>query len=48
MFDSSKLKGFGIDQPITDFFWWTIEQIPQGGINHGRRSDPACNRLCFH
>ena len=26
---ASKLKRFGIEQPITDFFWWTIEQIPQ-------------------
>ncbi len=23
-----KLKRFGIEQPITDFFWWAIEQIP--------------------
>ena len=26
---ASKLKQFGIEQPNTDFFWWTIEQIPQ-------------------
>ena len=26
---ASKLKRFGIEQPNTDFFWWTIEQIPQ-------------------
>jgi uncharacterized damage-inducible protein DinB len=26
---ASKLKRFGIEQPITDFFWWMIEQIPQ-------------------
>jgi uncharacterized damage-inducible protein DinB len=26
---ASKLKRFGIEQPITDFFWWAIEQIPQ-------------------
>ncbi len=26
---ASKLKRFGIEQSITDFFWWTIEQIPQ-------------------
>lgn len=26
---ASKLKRFGIEQPITDFFWWTIEQVPQ-------------------
>src|SRR5438552_11557723 len=28
---ASKLKRFGIEQPITDFFWWVIEQIPQEG-----------------
>ena len=27
--NASKLKRFGIEQPITDFFWWMIEQIPQ-------------------
>jgi uncharacterized damage-inducible protein DinB len=27
---ASKLKRFGIEQPNTDFFWWVIEQIPQG------------------
>ena len=27
--NASKLKRFGIEQPITDFFWWVIEQIPQ-------------------
>ena len=26
---ASKLKWFGIEQSITDFFWWVIEQIPQ-------------------
>ena len=26
---ASKLKLFGIEQPITDFFFWVIEQIPQ-------------------
>jgi uncharacterized damage-inducible protein DinB len=26
---ASKLKQFGIEQPITDFFWWMIEQVPQ-------------------
>ena len=26
---ASKLKRFGIEQPITDFFFWVIEQIPQ-------------------
>lgn len=26
---ASKLKRFGIEPPNTDFFWWTIEQIPQ-------------------
>jgi uncharacterized damage-inducible protein DinB len=26
---ASKLKRFEIEQPITDFFWWMIEQIPQ-------------------
>ncbi len=26
---ASKFKRFGIEQPITDFFWWMIEQIPQ-------------------
>ena len=26
---ASKLKRFGIEQSITDFFWWVIEQIPQ-------------------
>ncbi len=25
---ASKLKRFGIEQPITDFFWWAIEQVP--------------------
>jgi uncharacterized damage-inducible protein DinB len=25
-----KLKRFGIEQPNTDFFFWTIEQVPQG------------------
>ena len=26
---ASKLKRFGIEPPNTDFFWWTIEQVPQ-------------------
>ena len=26
---ATKLKRFGIVQPITDFFFWAIEQIPQ-------------------
>jgi uncharacterized damage-inducible protein DinB len=26
---ASKLKRFGIEQQITDFFWWMIEQVPQ-------------------
>jgi len=26
---ASKLKRFGIEQPITDYFWWVIEQVPQ-------------------
>ena len=26
---AAKLKRFGIDQPVTDFFFWVIEQIPQ-------------------
>src|SRR4030081_3449185 len=26
---ASKLKRFGIEQQITDFFWWVIEQNPQ-------------------
>jgi uncharacterized damage-inducible protein DinB len=26
---AAKLKRFGIEQPITDFFFWVIEQIPQ-------------------
>jgi uncharacterized damage-inducible protein DinB len=27
---ASKLKRFGIEQPNTDFFFWAIEQNPQG------------------
>ena len=27
---ASKLKRFGIEQPNTDFFFWVIEQAPQG------------------
>ena len=27
---ASKLKRFGIEQPNTDFFFWAIEQVPQG------------------
>jgi uncharacterized damage-inducible protein DinB len=26
---ASKLKWFGIEQPLTDFFFWVIEQVPQ-------------------
>jgi hypothetical protein len=26
---ASKLKQFGVEQPVTDFFFWVIEQIPQ-------------------
>jgi uncharacterized damage-inducible protein DinB len=26
---ASRLKRFGIEQSIMDFFWWVIEQIPQ-------------------
>jgi uncharacterized damage-inducible protein DinB len=26
---ASKLKRFGIELPITDFFFWAIEQVPQ-------------------
>jgi uncharacterized damage-inducible protein DinB len=26
---ASKLKRFGVEQSITDFFWWMIEQVPQ-------------------
>jgi uncharacterized damage-inducible protein DinB len=26
---ASKLKRFGIELSITDFFWWVIEQVPQ-------------------
>jgi uncharacterized damage-inducible protein DinB len=26
---AAKLKRFGIEQQITDFFWWAIEQVPQ-------------------
>ena len=26
---ASKLKRFGVVQPITDFFWWALEQVPQ-------------------
>jgi uncharacterized damage-inducible protein DinB len=26
---ASKLKQFGIELPITDFFFWVIEQVPQ-------------------
>lgn len=27
---ASKLKRFGIEQPITDFFWWVTEQGQEG------------------
>ena len=26
---ASKLKRFGVEQPLTDFFFWVMEQIPQ-------------------
>jgi uncharacterized damage-inducible protein DinB len=26
---ASKLSRFGIEQPVTDFFFWVIEQLPQ-------------------
>ena len=26
---AAKLKRFGIEQPVTDFFFWVIEQVPQ-------------------
>jgi uncharacterized damage-inducible protein DinB len=26
---ASELKRFGVEQQITDFFWWVIEQVPQ-------------------
>jgi uncharacterized damage-inducible protein DinB len=26
---ASKLKRFAVEQPVTDFFFWVIEQIPQ-------------------
>jgi len=26
---ASKLKRLGVEQPLTDFFFWVIEQIPQ-------------------
>ncbi len=26
---ASKLKRFGVEQPVTDFPFWVIEQIPQ-------------------
>jgi len=28
---ASKLNRIGVEQPIADFFWWMIEQIPQEG-----------------
>ncbi len=28
---ASKLKRFGVEQEITDLFWWVIEQVPQEG-----------------
>lgn len=28
---ASKLKRFGVEQEITDFFWWVIERVPQEG-----------------
>jgi uncharacterized damage-inducible protein DinB len=34
---ASKLKRFGIEQPITDFFWW-FEQVP-------RRPEPQAREL---
>jgi uncharacterized damage-inducible protein DinB len=35
---ASKLKRFGIEQSITDFFWWVIEQIPQESPSADRPS----------
>lgn len=32
---ASKLKRFGIEPPNTDFFFWTIEQVPQHGPKRG-------------
>jgi uncharacterized damage-inducible protein DinB len=29
---ASKLKRFGIEQPMTDFFFWVIEQVPQKAL----------------
>lgn len=26
---ASKLRGFGVEPPNTDFFWWVIEVVPQ-------------------
>ena len=26
---ASKLKRFGVEQPMTDFIWWVMEQVPQ-------------------
>ena len=26
---AAKLKRFGVEQPLTDFFFWVVEQIPQ-------------------
>ena len=26
---ASKLKRFGVEQPLTDFFFWALEQVPQ-------------------
>jgi uncharacterized damage-inducible protein DinB len=26
---AAKLKRLGVEQPLTDFFFWVMEQIPQ-------------------
>jgi uncharacterized damage-inducible protein DinB len=28
---ASKLKRFGVEQPLTDFVFWVMEQAPQQG-----------------
>jgi uncharacterized damage-inducible protein DinB len=43
---ASKLKRFGIEQPITDFFWWVIEQVPQEALTKSAGTDP-CAAACF-
>jgi hypothetical protein len=36
---ASKLKRFGIEQPITDFFFWVIEEIPRESQTAGGGTD---------